>query len=279
MTYDVSGVQPRNTQKNEQYTPTRTLIIIFLGLCFISAGLAGYFFLQRMRSLEQKTSEVNTAIEELRTDIDTVAQIAALARSSAMQAEEFARIAAEGRAEAEASKVEFEERAEMARLEASFAKEELARFRKEREAELNRLQQALSKIAETRRTALGLVMNLGADQIQFDFDKATLKPKNREILSRIAGVLLTSQGYRVQIYGHTDNVGTDEYNLTLSEERARTVREYLVEAGVNPAIISTKGFGKSNPLVPGNRPEARAKNRRVEIGIIDTMIRFKGPVE
>jgi OOP family OmpA-OmpF porin len=119
-------------------------------------------------------------------------------------------------------------------------------------------------------------MNLGSDTLKFDFDRATLRPENREILRKISGVLLTSAGYRVQIYGHTDDIGTTEYNQELSERRAATVREYLIEAGIDPGIIATKGFGKSNPLVPGTSNEARSMNRRVEIGIIDTMVNYEG---
>ena len=120
-------------------------------------------------------------------------------------------------------------------------------------------------------------MNLGSDAVEFDFDKATLRPENRELLSRIAGVLLTSTGYRVQIHGHTDDIGSSDTTRGLSERRADAVRNYLVDAGIDPGIISVKGHGKADPLVPGSTAQARAKNRRVEIGIIDTAISY-GPV-
>jgi outer membrane protein OmpA-like peptidoglycan-associated protein len=153
---------------------------------------------------------------------------------------------------------------------------EAERIKKEREDELNRLQEALNQIAETRRTALGLVMNLGSDHMKFDFDKSDLRPENRELLSRIVGILLTSKDYQIYVYGHTDNIGTEEYNMDLSERRAQSVRDYLAEAGINPGIISTEGFGKSQPLVPGTSDEARAKNRRVELGIVNTKIKYPG---
>ncbi|HUV12311.1 MAG TPA: OmpA family protein, partial [Acidobacteriota bacterium] len=73
-----------------------------------------------------------------------------------------------------------------------------------------------------------------------------------------------------------DDIGTAEYNQELSERRAATVREYLVQAGIDTEIIATKGYGKSSPLVAGNSNEARSMNRRVEIGIIDTMVSYKG---
>ena len=130
------------------------------------------------------------------------------------------------------------------------------------------------KIADTRRTALGLVMNLGEDTIKFDFDKADLKPEDKELLSRIAGILLTSQDYTIAINGHTDDVGSDEYNEGLSERRAAAVRDYLVEANISEEILSVQGWGKKQPLVRGTSDEARAKNRRVELAIVNIRINY-----
>ena len=79
------------------------------------------------------------------------------------------------------------------------------------------------------------------------------------------------------VYGHTDDVGSQAYNQELSEKRARAVRDYLVEAGIGQEIITTKGFGKTKPLVPGTTPEARAKNRRVEVEIVDTILNYNFP--
>ena len=80
------------------------------------------------------------------------------------------------------------------------------------------------------------------------------------------------------MYGYTDDVGSQEYNLGLSERRADAVRNYLVSSGIDPKILTIKGFGKSNPRVPGDTPQARAKNRRVEIGIVDSTLRVEGIV-
>ena len=159
------------------------------------------------------------------------------------------------------------------------ARAETERVRRERQAEFDRLQEALSRIVETRRTALGLVMNLGSDAIEFDFDRAELRPENRELLSRIVGILLSSEGYSLYVYGHTDDVGSADYNLELSERRAEAVRDYLVETGIDGAIIDTKGYGKSSPRADGIDAESRAKNRRVEIGIVDVRIEVTGPPE
>jgi outer membrane protein OmpA-like peptidoglycan-associated protein len=140
----------------------------------------------------------------------------------------------------------------------------------QREAELQRLEQSFGQIAETRHTAHGLVMTLGEKSIRFDADKSDIAPQYRAILKRIASVLMPLKGYSIYVYGYTDDSGTKDYNLKLSVRRARSVRDSLVQAGIGSSLISTKGFGKSDPHVRGNSPKARAANRRVEIGIVDS---------
>lgn len=223
--------------------------------------------LQRLEQVEEKTGQALDRAQEAEFSALEAARGRDAADSARRQAE---RDRTEARRQAEAAQKE----ADLAQEEAKAAREESERIRREREEELNRLHEVLSGIVETRRTALGVVMNLGSDAVEFDFDKSTLRPENRELLSRIAGVLLTSQGYRVQIHGHTDDIGSSEYNQRLSERRAEAVRNYLVDAGIDPGIVSTKGHGKTSPLAPGTTPRARAKNRRVEIGIIDTTINY-----
>jgi outer membrane protein OmpA-like peptidoglycan-associated protein len=152
---------------------------------------------------------------------------------------------------------------------------ELESMRQRREKELDRMQQALNRVAPTVRTPSGMLMQLADESFKFDFDSAALKLANRETLSRIAGILLASEGYRLFIDGHTDDIGTDAYNQQLSERRTDSVREYLVKAGVPAGSIAVKGFGKSNPLIKATTRAAREKNRRVEIGIVDTIIDYE----
>jgi outer membrane protein OmpA-like peptidoglycan-associated protein len=120
-------------------------------------------------------------------------------------------------------------------------------------------------------------MTLGSDYLKFEFDRAELRPEDRELLSRVAGVLMTSKDYTVSVNGHTDDVGSEEYNQKLSERRAEAVRDYLVKAGLPPEILSVAGHGKIRPLVRGTSAEARAKNRRVELGIVNTRILYPRP--
>jgi outer membrane protein OmpA-like peptidoglycan-associated protein len=249
------------------------IVIVLLG----GLGFLGYRIRQRIDAVDRHLAGLSA-----RTDDATA--LSEQAMKQAVDAEASARAAAEARLMAEAETAEAREEAEAARAEANSARheantalhvaararEEADRIRKEADAELNRLEQALGQIAETRRTALGLVMNLGSDYLKFEFDKAELQSGDRELLSRIAGILLTSTDYTVSVNGHTDDVGTAEYNQTLSERRAEAVRDYLVEAGVSEKILSVTGHGKTRPLVPGTSDEARAKNRRVELGIVNT---------
>ncbi|MGH9426059.1 MAG: OmpA family protein [Terriglobia bacterium] len=260
---------------------------VFVALAVVLvAGLGISLYINRTRSkaLQQEVAGLRQRMEE----IDNKAEAA---RSRATEAEQSARQSAIAKdqaenkrtaAEAEAKQAseiaeEAKQRAAAAEQEKQAAVAEAERIRKEREEELNRLQEALQKIAETRRTAMGLVMNLDSNAIQFEFNKAVLVSVNRELLSRIAGILLTSKGYSITVYGHTDDVGSKAYNQELSERRAQAVRDYLVEAGIGREIIATKGFGKTKPLVPRTNPEARAKNRRVEVEIVDTILNFNLP--
>lgn len=259
---------------------------VITGIVLLIVGIFGFLVIRSNDALQEQVSEIKSSVSELSVRIDSLSEKTEIVRSIAQDAEEQARHAAIGRIRAEASRAISEAEKEVVRrqaenleVEVARARDEVERIRRERDEEMNRLQEALSRIADTRRTALGLVMNLGSDTINFDFDKADLRPANKELLSRIAGVLLTSSGYRVQIFGHTDDIGTQEYNQELSLRRAESVRNYMVEAGLDPSIITVKGFGKSNPLVEGSSAEARAKNRRVEIGIIDTVVRYDNVVD
>jgi outer membrane protein OmpA-like peptidoglycan-associated protein len=212
---------------------------------------------ERLAARAQAAEEAASTAEQEAAAQRERAAVAAGEAVQARQAEEAA----------ETQKREMMERAEQAFLEAERAKREAAELRRRREQELDRLARALDQIADTRRTALGMVMNLG-DSIEFDFDKADLRPANREILARIAGVLMTAEDFGIQVYGHTDDVGNADYNQKLSERRARAVREYLVASGVRPEVITSTGMGKAVPLVKGTDADARQRNRRVEIAVV-----------
>lgn len=102
--------------------------------------------------------------------------------------------------------------------------------------------------------------------IKFDVDKATLKKDKTtlEILDKTAKFLIESPNFVIEIAGHTDDQGSDEYNNKLSLARAETVRNYLISKGVNTAQLTAKGYGESSPLIAGSSAEARNANRRTE---------------
>jgi outer membrane protein OmpA-like peptidoglycan-associated protein len=219
--------------------------------------------------LAKEEAVAATAASQRATDAASRAEVAAGARAQAEQQRE----------QAQAGQAQAETVAREAAQKADLAHQQLEALRKQRQEELNNMQQALSRIVETRRTANGMVMVLPDSVFKFDFDSADLQPKNRELLSRIAGILLVSKGYGLSIFGYTDDVGSKEYNLKLSERRADAVRNYLVQAGLDASIVNTKGYGKANPLVTGATEQARAKNRRVEIALTDSEIKYIGQPE
>ncbi|MBS7824775.1 OmpA family protein [Wohlfahrtiimonas chitiniclastica] len=111
-------------------------------------------------------------------------------------------------------------------------------------------------------------VSLSADTF-FDFDKAVLKPAGKAELNKLAAQI-KQDGAKVRsisLAGYTDGIGSQQYNLGLSERRAKAVEAYLVENGVSPSIITTKGYGKENPIATNETAEGRAKNRRVDVVI------------
>lgn len=263
-------------------------IVLAIVLAVVLAGLAGWYGLRRVQELEERVTTLNQEVAEADARAREARAAADAAGAAAEDAGTRARDAEERAQQQEAELSAAEEDQRIARAEARIARDQAAeaervaeqaraeadRIREERQQEIARLEGALGEIADTQRTALGLVMNLGEDAINFDTDRAELKPADKELLSRIAGVLLTTRDYRVQIFGHTDDVASDEYNQGLSERRAQAVAEYLAQAGIDATIMTVRGYGESKPLVEGTGPEARARNRRVELGIIDTMVEF-----
>ena len=175
-----------------------------------------------------------------------------------------ARLAAE-RAKAEAQSAIDRLSAERADAEAraQAATQSAAQSERERAELRERLQQQLNIILETRESARGLIVNMS--DVLFDYDRATLKPGAREKLARVAGVLMAYPGLEIEVEGHTDSMGTDEYNQGLSERRATSVREYLVNQGIPRETIEAMGFGESRPVVGNETAAGRQRNRRVEL--------------
>jgi outer membrane protein OmpA-like peptidoglycan-associated protein len=126
-----------------------------------------------------------------------------------------------------------------------------------------RLSEQLNKILQTRDSARGLIVSMS--DVLFDTGKYSLKPGAREKLAKVAGILLAYPGLNIEVGGYTDNVGGDAMNQTLSENRAGSVRDYLVQQGVAANSVTAKGFGNTLAVASNDNASGRQQNRRVEL--------------
>jgi outer membrane protein OmpA-like peptidoglycan-associated protein len=162
--------------------------------------------------------------------------------------------------------------AEQKRLadEAAAAQNAKAAAEKDTLALRDRLREQLNTILQTRDTARGLIVNLS--DVLFDFNQATLKPGAREKLAKVSGILLAYPTLHMNVEGHTDSVGTDDYNLKLSERRADAVRDYLTSNGINAGNVQAVGLGKDAPVASNDTAAGRQQNRRVEMVVSGDVI-------
>ena len=271
---------PSALEHHDTSAKTVRSVAIVLGVFALGVTLAlGFWLLRSVRRHDRRMARLSQQMDLLNHRVGSVEQQSQQLAHQASQAAASANAAAQQRDEAKQSEENSAAQAQSAlqaaataQQQANQAAQKAEEYRKRHEEELQQLQQALGQIAETHRTALGLVMTLGEKSIRFDFDKAEIKPQYRDILNRIAGILMTLKQYSIYVYGYTDDVGTQDYNLKLSARRALAVRSSLINAGIKPDAITAKGFGKSDPRAKGDTPKARSANRRVEIGIVDSRI-------
>jgi outer membrane protein OmpA-like peptidoglycan-associated protein len=146
--------------------------------------------------------------------------------------------------------------AQQAQLTAQQAETDKAAMRAKLSAQLN-------SILQTRDSARGLIVSMS--DVLFDTGKYSLKPGAREKLAKVAGILLAYPALNIEVGGYTDNVGGDSMNQTLSENRAGSVRDYLVQQGVSTNSVSAKGFGNTLPVASNDNSAGRQQNRRVEL--------------
>jgi outer membrane protein OmpA-like peptidoglycan-associated protein len=201
----------------------------------------------------------------------------ALRRQAAEEAKRQAELteAREARMKAEAEAAAFRAKAESDALK---AKEEAAQAEAERarhaaEALRAQLLDQFNRILETRDTPRGLVVTMA--DVLFDVGKYDLRPATREKLARLSGIVLAHQGLQLDIEGHTDSTGSDEFNQKLSEQRATSVQSYLVEQGLSRDAVTAKGFGKTMPVADNATAAGRQQNRRVEIIVSGEVIGVK----
>jgi outer membrane protein OmpA-like peptidoglycan-associated protein len=139
--------------------------------------------------------------------------------------------------------------------------------RKLREEAEQRFKSLESQLIKVRKDARGIIISMS--DLLFGFDKADLTPDLKTSLAKIAGILSVYTRCRVSVEGHTDNIGTEAYNKDLSARRAKNVRDYLVAQSIAENRLSFVGYGFKRPIATNSTKEGRAKNRRVDLVVID----------
>ena len=206
----------------------------------------------------QRQAELSAA-REAQLKAEAAAKLAEAARQEAV-------LKANAAAEREAKTVA---EAESAAREAS-ARAEAERARAAAEALRGQLLEQFNRILETRDSDRGLVITMA--DVLFDTGKYELRQPTREALARLSGIVLAHPGLKLEVEGHTDSTGSDDLNQTLSEQRADTVRGYLVQQGLAADSITAKGFGKTSPVADNTTAAGRQKNRRVELVVSGEVI-------
>ena len=201
---DSPGVPLKPDKRGLEDASAKSQGNLALGMGVIAIALSlviGLVYLISVRRLEgelarlrQQTEGLNRLVERAQEQSQTSAQKASEAAANARSAAEQRDLANQAQLNSEAQTQLARQQAAAEQQKADQATQQAEEYRHEREAELQQLQQALGQIAETRRTAMGLVMTLDSKSIRFDFDKATIKPEYRDILNRIAGILMTLYG-------------------------------------------------------------------------------------
>ena len=226
------------------------------------------------RKQEAKIEADRRAHEEAQARAEAdAAQAQQQAAQAQAQADEDARRRAQAeQAEAEARRLQAEAQAQQQQAQAATqaalqaanqAEQQRQEAIRQKEEMRARLLAQLNQVLQTRDTARGLIVSM--PDVLFDFNKYTLKPEARERLARISGIVLAYPDLKLEIDGYTDSVGSDEYNQTLSDKRAETVRDYLVTSGVSMNSVAARGMGKADPVADNSTPSGRQLNRRVEM--------------
>ncbi|MFP5230195.1 MAG: OmpA family protein [Acidobacteriota bacterium] len=181
------------------------------------------------------------------------------AAAAQAQAQQAADQQAAAQARAEAARAE----ADKARAQQQAAEAAAAQAAQQEAQMREKLKDQLNSVLQTQETARGLIVNMS--DVLFAFNKYELKPDAQIKLAKISGILLTYPNLKVQVEGYTDNIGSEAYNMKLSQERATAVQGFLVQQGVQPGNVSAQGYGAADPVQDNATSAGRAANRRVSL--------------
>jgi outer membrane protein OmpA-like peptidoglycan-associated protein len=232
----------------------------------------------RVLSLRAKEQERIDAEKRASQDAQAKAEAdAAAAQQNAADAQARADEDARRRAEAEKAQADALAQQQAAQAQTDAARQAQADAQQQAQDALRqkeemraRLLAQLNQVLATRDTARGLIVSM--PDVLFDFDKYALKPEARERLAKISGIVLAYPDLKLAVEGHTDSIGSDEYNQTLSEKRAQSVQGYLVSSGVSPDHVSAAGLGKADPVADNSSAAGRKLNRRVDMVVSGNVI-------
>jgi outer membrane protein OmpA-like peptidoglycan-associated protein len=218
------------------------------------------------RSEDARLATLRKKEEERQLNAQRAAQQSQMAaQQSQMQAQQ-AQLEAE---RAQAAKARADAEAAEARARAAEANKSAESANATRE----RLRSQLNSVLATSETARGLIVNMS--DVLFDTGKYTLKTTTQVSLAKVAGILQAYPGLKLQVEGYTDSVGSDMMNQKLSENRADSVKSFLIAQGVQPDNITGTGYGKSNPVADNGTSKGRAQNRRVQLVVSGDAIGVK----
>ena len=224
------------------------------------------------RAKAERAAEQARLEQQRRAEADAQRQAAEEAQH---KADEAAARAAQERAAADAARASAIEQQKALQAQAERAEQAHQQAEAEKTQLRERLRQQLNAILETQETARGLIVNIS--DVLFDFNKYTLKPGAREKMAKVSGILLAYPGLKIQLEGHTDSIGSDEYNLKLSQQRGNAVRDYLLEQGVPSSTVTAIGLGKADPVASNATDAGRQRNRRVEMVVSGEPIGISDP--
>jgi outer membrane protein OmpA-like peptidoglycan-associated protein len=217
---------------------------------------------QAQREAEQRATaeQERQAAEQARLQAEQAAQQAAQDRAAAQQ--QLAQ-SEQARQNAIQQQQALAQQAEQARLQAQQANQARLQSEQQAEQQRQRLLTQLNSVLQTRDSARGLIVSMS--DVLFDLNKATLRSGAQLRLAKVAGIILAYPDLKLEIDGFTDNTGTPQYNQTLSDKRAESVKNFLVGQGVAPDAVTTKCYGESNPVASNRTASGRQQNRRVEL--------------
>src|SRR5215469_7693323 len=218
---------------------------------------------QQAAAGQQVQADQQAAAQQAQSQADQARQEAAAAQQHAQDQERLAQQAQQQLQNEQAAHQQAEQQTQSTQQNLQQTQQQVQQVQTEKEQVRQRLLSQLNQVLQTKDSARGLIVNM--PDVLFDLNSASLKPEARERLARVAGILIAYPDIHVEVDGYTDNTGSLDFNQQLSQQRADTVRSYLVQQGVPSSSVDAKGFGPNDPIASNDSPEGRRQNRRVNL--------------